>query len=960
MKDLRNLEGLALSYQPRLLDILFDRMPMGIAILDRELRVRRFNPTWAKYVVRYSPGSTGRIVPGVSLLELTPGNEATVRAVFEPVLAGEQVHQEDFRLEIGGITSYWDAVITPIIENGKVVGILHVITDMTERKQAEEALQASERFRLLVMHIPDVIWTTDCKGRTTFIGPNVEQVYGFTPEEIYQAGSRLWLERIHPEDLEKVKEAYESLFTRNEMFDVEYRIQRKDGRWIWLHDRAIATYEKDGVMYADGMFSDITERVRAEEELRAERNFISGVLDTAGALVAVLNREGRIVRFNQACEEKTGYLSDEVRGKPLWDLFLIPEEVEPVKAVFEELRAGQFPSKYENYWVTKDGERRLIAWSNTAILDADGLVEYIIGTGIDITERKQAEEALLKARDELELRVEERTAELRRANESLKEQIAERVRTEEALRESEEKFRGIVEYGNVGIAIVQDARFRFVNPHYAGMLGYTVEELLDTEFTDYCTPEERDRIVDLHTRRMRGETVPPRYETAIRHKNGGRVYVDVSVRLIPYEGGSAAFVFLRDITEQKQAQEALQLAYQTLEKRVEERARELAALNAISAVVSRSLDLAEIMSNALDKTLEVMGMDLGVAYRLERGGDPSEHSLLNVMAHRGISTELARQVDPLPLRGSIIEKAAAVEQPVVWQVADYPSVALKQAMEEEGVRLGVSVPLLVKERLVGALVLAARDMRTFVPEELSLLAAIGQQIGIAVENARLYEQAEQAAVITERNRLARELHDSVTQALYSVTLYAEAAAILLADGKNLEAADHLRELRDTAQEALREMRLLIFELRPLALEKTGLVAALQTRLEAVEGRGGMQTELQVEGAPNAERLPFAVQEELYHIAQEALNNVLKHARAQRVRVHLQFFDTVTCLEVWDDGVGFESERARERGGLGLRGMEERAQRIGGKLHIESAPGKGTRVSIKVPTGSLESLEVHSS
>jgi PAS domain S-box-containing protein len=667
MKDLQNLEGPALGYQPRLLDILFDRMPMGIAILDRELRVQRFNPTWADYVVRYSPSSAGRVVPGVSLLELTPGNEATVRAVFEPVLAGEQVHQEDFRLEIGGITSYWDAVITPIIENGKVVSILHLITDMTERKQAEEAL-----------------------------------------------------------------------------------------------------------------------------------------------------------------------------------------------------------------------------------------------------------------------------------------------------RESEEKFRGIVEYANVGIAIVQDARFRFVNPHYAGMLGYMVEELLDTEFTDYCTPEECDRIVDLHTKRMRGETVPPRYETAIRHKNGGRVYVDVSVRLIPYEGRPAAFVFLRDITEQKQAQEALQLAYQTLEQRVEERTRELAALNAISAEVSRSLDLAEIMSNALDKTLEVMGMDLGVAYRLEGGGDPSERSLLNVMAHRGISTELARKVDPLPLRESIIEKAAAVEQPVVWQVADYPSVALKQAMEEEGVRLGVSVPLLVKERLVGALVLAARDMRTFVPEELSLLAAIGQQIGIAVENARLYEQAEQAAVITERNRLARELHDSVTQALYSVTLYAEAAAILLADGKNLEAADHLRELRDTAQEALREMRLLIFELRPLALEKTGLVAALQTRLEAVEGRGGMQTELQVEGAPNAERLPFTVQEELYHIAQEALNNVLKHAHARRVRVHLQFLDTVTCLEVWDDGVGFESERARERGGLGLRGMEERAQRIGGKLHIESVPRKGTRVSIKVPTGSSESLGLHSS
>ena len=137
----------------------------------------------------------------------------------------------------------------------------------------------------------------------------------------------------------------------------------------------------------------------------------------------------------------------------------------------------------------------------------------------------------------------------------------------------------------------------------------------------------------------------------------------------------------------------------------------------------------------------------------------------------------------------------------------------------------------------------------------------------------------------------------MTQSLYSVTLYAEAAARLLTAGQHAEAADHLRELRDTAQEALREMRLLIFELRPPALEKSGLVAALQARLEAVEGRGGMQTELQVEGAHEADRVPLAIQEELYQIAREALNNVLKHAHAQHVRVHVQFKDTATCLEV---------------------------------------------------------------
>jgi signal transduction histidine kinase len=241
------------------------------------------------------------------------------------------------------------------------------------------------------------------------------------------------------------------------------------------------------------------------------------------------------------------------------------------------------------------------------------------------------------------------------------------------------------------------------------------------------------------------------------------------------------------------------------------------------------------------------------------------------------------------------------------------------------------------------------------------LKTIGQQVGVAVENAHLYEQAEQAAAMAERNRLARELHDSVTQSLYSVTLYAEAAARLLTAGQHTEATHHLRELRDTAQEALREMRLLIFELRPPALEKSGLVAALQARLEAVEGRGGMLTELQVEGAQEADRVPLIIQEELFQIAREALNNVLKHAHALHVRVQVQFSDTVACLEVSDDGVGFDPVQIRERGGLGLPGMKERAQKIGADLQIRSDRGKGTsvRAMVRVAQGAEPSNGVSS-
>jgi PAS domain S-box-containing protein len=208
----------------------------------------------------------------------------------------------------------------------------------------------------------------------------------------------------------------------------------------------------------------------------------------------------------------------------------------------------------------------------------------------------------------------------------------------------------------------------------------------------------------------------------------------------------------------------------------------------------------------------------------------------------------------------------------------------------------------------------------------------------------LEEQAKEQAVAAERSRLARELHDSVTQALYSVTLYAEATRLALSTGKQDVAAENLRELHNMAREAMVDMRMLIFELHPPVLEEEGLVAALQARLAAVESRARLQTEIHVEGE---RRLPISVEEELFRIALEALNNVVKHASARQVTVDLVFEEEYACLEITDDGVGFDPAKARESGGMGLLGMKERVRRIEGSLIVESAPGRGTAVKVKV-------------
>jgi signal transduction histidine kinase len=287
------------------------------------------------------------------------------------------------------------------------------------------------------------------------------------------------------------------------------------------------------------------------------------------------------------------------------------------------------------------------------------------------------------------------------------------------------------------------------------------------------------------------------------------------------------------------------------------------------------------------------------------------------------------------------QRSLSAGEPVI--VEDLLATAQHPLARQEGLRAMAIFPLRAKEKLLGTLCLATRrEPRAFTRNERELIRAIGDQAAVAIENARLYEQAQELAAAEERNRLARELHDSATQSLYGVTMFAEAAARLLTAGQIEQAAGHMREVRATAKEALQEMRLLIFELRPPILEEQGLVAALQARLESVEGRSGLQTKFEAEGVGN---LPSEVEEALFRIAQEALNNALKHAQAGKVRVCLTQAQQNVTLEITDDGVGFDTTCTQ--GGLGLAGMEERAALLGGRLTVNSEPGGGTRVRVEV-------------
>jgi signal transduction histidine kinase len=210
--------------------------------------------------------------------------------------------------------------------------------------------------------------------------------------------------------------------------------------------------------------------------------------------------------------------------------------------------------------------------------------------------------------------------------------------------------------------------------------------------------------------------------------------------------------------------------------------------------------------------------------------------------------------------------------------------------------------------------------------------------------SELRQSEMEQALLAERNRLAGDLHDSVTQGLYGIVLHAGAALGQMAAGKTAQVKTYLEEIKTAARESLGEMRLLIFELRPPVLEEEGLVAALETRLYAVEKRAGLAVALNadLEGP-----ISKVVEEGLFRIAQEALNNILKHAQATRVKVNLRQVGARVILEVIDDGRGFDLQAGLDAGGMGLPGMKTRAREMDGRLELETHPGGGTRLYVEV-------------
>lgn len=378
-----------------------------------------------------------------------------------------------------------------------------------------------------------------------------------------------------------------------------------------------------------------------------------------------------------------------------------------------------------------------------------------------------------------------------------------------------------------------------------------------------------------------------------------------------------------------------------LEQRVAERTRELATLLQVASNVASTLELKPLLHLILEQLRTVVAYsgaaiftlidDQALRLLLYTGPIPQAELRYSwPLAYDQVNAQVIRHRQPLIIPDTHADTPLAR----AYQVTAGPHLGYMHAW--------MGVPLIVKEQVIGMLGFDHDQPHYYTPHHAELALAFASHAAIAIENARLYEQARALASLEERQKLARELHDSVSQALYGISLGAQTARVLL-DSDPSQVAKPLDYVVDLADAALTEMRALIFELRPKSLETEGLVAALTKQAEATHARHRLVVNTRFCEEPP---LSMPIKEALYRITQEALHNIVKHAHATQVDLQLACDPTHLQLEIKDNGQGFDASGTFP-GHLGLRSMRERAEQVGGHFTLESAKGMGTRICVEI-------------
>jgi PAS domain S-box-containing protein len=640
------------------------------------------------------------------------------------------------------------------------------------------------------------------------------------------------------------------------------------------------------------VFQQMAREVRAREQrLKRHRAVVDAALDA----IVTMSADGLIRSFNHSAELIFGYTAEEAIGQRLE--MLMPER-------FRKLhRAGL--RRYLN-----TGEAHAIGQPRLELAGRrkDG-TEFPLE--LSISETHEGEDILFIG---------------------IVRDITERKRAEEALKQSEQLYRTVIEQAAENICLVDAETKRILesNPAFQETLGYTEEELRHMTLYDIVAHDRAS--LDRNMRRVRERKQYYLGERKYRRKDGSLVDVEASGGMILLDGRESLCIVAHDITERARVQELL-------EERV-------ATLSGIAA--SLTLDLP--VGDTLDVLAEgVVNASTAVASLVILTGE--ETDTLRPAGSHGLPEGFTAGLQAAYSAGAQSPTLEAFRRRRPMLVRDFRRFVLNHPLyapihhfvREAPWDTLYIVPLISRGRALGTINLYYLPEQEPGEDEKVFLGAVADQTAVAVENVRLFAGVRGKAALEERQRLARELHDSVSQALYGITLGTKTARTLLEKNPD-RVADALDYVLSLAEAGQAEMRALIFELRPESLETEGLIAALEKQAAAIKARHEIEVDTVLCDEPEAS---LEAKEVVYRIAQEALHNIVKHARAASVQIKVECDSEWITLEVSDDGIGFDAQ-GDFPGHLGLRSMRERALRLGGTLEVDSTSGKGTRICAQIP------------
>ena len=785
--------------------------------------------------------------------------------------------------------------------------------EAASRLQVEDGVRAAETTgRELIENLSEVIYTAEPDGTLTYVSPGVERLLGYKPTELI---GRHVGELIHPDSRAPLAKRIRRVLAGHRE-ENEYRLLARTEETRWAQTSSQPVYSGDQVIGLQGVLTDITDRRHAEERIRQQNEFLTTVLESLTHPFYVLNvRDYTIEMANSAAlrasinKGATCYALTHRRDTPC-DSAEHPCPIEELK------RTGK-PVTVEHLHYDARGRERFVEVHSYPLFDEQGNLIRAIEYTLDITERKLAEEAL---------------------------------------RESKARWRSVTENSPDHVILLDaDLTIQFLNYPSPGL---TIDELIGTPLYAFVQESRRQEVKAILARVLEtGE--PASYETSYTTPDGDTIHSESRVVPRTVAGKIVGLaVNARDSTERKQAEQSLKAASEAAEqarqaererrREAEQRRRVAEGLAGVVAALNSNQPLDTILDHIAAKALELLGNQAVAIYRLNQ----ADGTLSLQVSHgpvRADSDILDRACAP-----ETIAQALASRQPLFLNTRATQPHHHHHQQRPGPLRSLLAVPVVVQDQVYGGMVLNGAADQPFSAEEVELASVFANQIALAVDSDRLRREREHAAAAAERNRLARDLHDSVSQALFSATLVAEVLPQVWERDPDL-AREGLQEMGALTRGALAEMRTMLLELRPTAVLKSRLPDLVRQLSEAVTSRAGLNGSYQIEPIPT---LPPDVHVTFYRIAQEALNNVLKHAEAKNVTVSLAAkppleelaegdWQGQITLAISDDGQGFApGDLKPDQLGLGI--MQERAGTIGAELRIEGQPGQGTQVTLVWP------------